>query len=111
VKATGVWEKVPGSNIWWIRYRVDGILKREKVGRKCDALALYQERKSELRAGVKMPANMRSNSIRFSALATEVLAFSDKHHRDTRNVISRLKRITEDFGDRVADQIKPAQID
>lgn len=51
------------------------------------------------------------HSIRFSALATEVLAFSDKHHRDTRNVISRLKRITEDFGDRVADQIKPAQID
>ena len=28
----GLWEREPGSEIWWIRYRVDGVLKREKVG-------------------------------------------------------------------------------
>jgi hypothetical protein len=27
----GVWEQEPGSDIWWIRFRVDGVLKREKV--------------------------------------------------------------------------------
>jgi hypothetical protein len=27
----GLWEREPGSDIWWIRYRVDGVLKREKV--------------------------------------------------------------------------------
>ena len=42
IKATGVWERELGSNIWWIRYRADGVLKREKVGRKSDALALYR---------------------------------------------------------------------
>ena len=63
-KATGVWERDAGSNVWWIRYRADGVLRREKVGRKSDALALYQKRKSELRAGIKLPENMRHSSIR-----------------------------------------------
>ncbi len=49
-KATGVWEKDPGSGVWLIRYRAAGKLKREKIGRRSDAIALYQQRKSELRA-------------------------------------------------------------
>jgi hypothetical protein len=28
-----VFEKVPGSDIWWIRYKVEGVEPREKVGR------------------------------------------------------------------------------
>jgi integrase len=111
VKAHGVWEKEPGSNIWWIRYRVDGVLKREKVGRKSDAIDLYRKRKADYRAGIKLPENMRSASIRFKSIADEIFAYSEKHHRDKRNVISRLNRIIEDFGNRAADQIKPAQID
>jgi hypothetical protein len=45
-KATGVWEKEQGSGVWWIRFRAEGKLKREKVGRKSDAIALYQQRNS-----------------------------------------------------------------
>lgn len=110
-KATGVWEKVPGSGIWWIRYRENGVLHREKVGRKSDAIALYQQRKSSIRAGAKLPANMRLASVRFQSLADEILLFSQHHHRDQRNIASRLKRILPDFGNRLADQIKPADID
>jgi hypothetical protein len=29
-KATGVWEKEPGSGVWWIRYRAEGKLKRKQ---------------------------------------------------------------------------------
>jgi hypothetical protein len=29
----GVFEKEPGSGIWWIRYFASGQKKREKVGR------------------------------------------------------------------------------
>ena len=39
-KVRGVFEKDPGSGIWWIRYHVDGKPKREKVGRRSDAIAL-----------------------------------------------------------------------
>jgi integrase len=110
-KATGVWEKVPGSGIWWIRYRVDGKLKREKVGRKSDAIALYQQRKSEIRAGKKLPDNLRASGIKFSELAKDILSYSEKHHRDTRNVSSRLERVLPSFGTRPAESIKPAEID
>jgi hypothetical protein len=32
----------PGSEIWWIRYYIDGRERREKVGGKKDASALYK---------------------------------------------------------------------
>ena len=54
-KQRGVFEKEPGSGIWWIRYFADGQKKREKVGRKSDAVALYQKRKSEVRAVPSFP--------------------------------------------------------
>ena len=31
-KERGVFEKVLGSEIWWIRYKVNGVEHREKVG-------------------------------------------------------------------------------
>ena len=36
-KERGVFEKVPGSGIWWIRFKADGVEHREKVGRRGDA--------------------------------------------------------------------------
>src|SRR5277367_6096565 len=111
VRATGVWERVPGSGIWWVRYRINGVLKREKVGRKSDAIALYQKRKAEHRAGTKLPNNLRNASVRFRVIADEITQYSEKHHRDRRNIDGRLKRILADFGDCAADQIKPADID
>jgi len=30
-KERGVFEKVPGSDIWWVRFKVDGVEHREKV--------------------------------------------------------------------------------
>ena len=110
-KATGVWEKIPGSGVWWIRYRVDGRLKREKVGRKGNAINLYQKRKSDIRAGVKLPDNMKSAGVKFKSLADAILTYSKAHHRDSRNIISRLAKVLPDFGERVADQIKPEEID
>ena len=64
-KVRGVWEREPGSKIYWIRYRVDGVLKREKVGTKKAAGDLLIKRKNEIREGIKMPENMRHTSIRF----------------------------------------------
>jgi hypothetical protein len=33
---------VEGSDIWWIRYKVEGVEHREKVGRFSDAVDLYR---------------------------------------------------------------------
>jgi hypothetical protein len=50
---------------------VKGVFKQEKSRRKSDAIALYQKRNSELRAGVKLPDNLRLGSVRFRSLADE----------------------------------------
>lgn len=43
----GVFERPPGSGVWWINFYVDGVQRREKVGRKSDAIDLYRTRKTD----------------------------------------------------------------
>jgi len=62
-RVRGVYGRDPGSGIWWIRYEVEGKPKREKVGRRSDAIALYQTRKSDVRIGLKLPDNLRTGAI------------------------------------------------
>jgi hypothetical protein len=111
-KERGVFEKVPGSDIWWIRFKVNGVEHREKVGRRGDAIKLYKIRKADILRGVKMPANMRDKGVRFSVLAQEAIEWYINHdRRDVRNFKGRMKFILEAFADRVADEIKPSDID
>jgi len=45
----GVYEHPVDSGIWWINYYVGGRRHREKVGRRSDAVTLYQKRKTDAR--------------------------------------------------------------
>lgn len=107
----GLWEREPGSDIWWIRYRVDGVLKREKVGSWGAAKDLLNKRKNEIREGIKMPENLRRTSIPFRTLCDDILVFSKEHHRDYRSVLCRVGHIVKEFGDTPVEKIKPADID
>jgi hypothetical protein len=42
-KERGVFEKVPGSDIWWIRFKVAGVQHREKWGGVGVAMAATEE--------------------------------------------------------------------
>ena len=111
-KERGVFEKVPGSGIWWIRFKVKGVEHREKVGRRGDAMKLYAMRRADVVRGVKMPANMKHKGVKFSEIAQEAIDWYTNHERrDLRNFKSRMKYILEAFGDWVADEIKPSDID
>lgn len=109
----GLWERVPGSGVWWIRYRdTDGKLRREIVGRKSDAEALLNNRRNDRRSGKKMPENIRTAPIKFGALANYITEeYSKAHHSDSRNVKQRLEKLKAHFGERAAESIKPAEID
>jgi integrase len=112
VKVRGVWEREPGSGEWWVRYRdKSGKLHREKAGRKSDAIALLNKRRNEIRVGAKLPDNQRSAGVKFSALADAIETFSESHHRDKRSVLTRLRKVRPAFDERVADSIKPEEID
>jgi hypothetical protein len=54
----GLWQREPGSDIWWIRYRAGGVLKREKVGSKGNAIKLLKKLKNQLMEGIKLGAKM-----------------------------------------------------
>ncbi len=108
----GIYERPPGSGIWWIHYYdSEGHRHREKVGRRGVAIDLYSSRKSEARAGKKLPRNLQGGGVTFPQLAEDIVTFSSNHHEDTRNVKSRIKQILPEFGDREAASIKPAEID
>jgi integrase len=111
-KHRGVFEKDAGSGIWWIRYFADGQKKREKVGRKSDAIALYQQRKSEVRAGAKMPANMRFKGETLTAVIDRALEWYGSHRpKQLYDATIHLEAFREDFGTRIAESITPDDID
>ena len=108
----GIFEKVPGSGIWWVRYFDSERKKhREKVGRKSDAQALYHRRKSEIRAGAKLPVNIPAKGTTFEAIANAGLEWSRQHKRNFHNDELRIPKLIADLGHPEADSIKPAELD
>jgi site-specific recombinase XerD len=111
-KERGVFEKDHGSDIWWIRYYIDGRERREKVGRRGDAIKLYKVRKTDALRGVKLPTNMKHKGIRFHLIAQEAINWYIEHGRkDLKGFRIRMNILLKDFGDRIADEIKPSDID
>lgn len=63
----GVFERPKGSGIWWINFYVNGVQRREKVGRRSDAIDLYRIRKADARRGIKLP-ELKNPTLSHSAI-------------------------------------------
>ncbi len=112
VKQRGVFEKEPGSGVWWIQFFADGQRKREKVGRKADAIKLYQTRKAEAMAGVKLPANMRYRGEKLAAVIDRALDWYKEHKpKAYRSAKTHLERVKADLGERIAADLTPNDVD
>jgi site-specific recombinase XerD len=111
-KIRGVFEKVPGSGIWWIQYfDAQGRRRREKAGLKSSAITLYRKRKTEVLEGKKLPERLRSKAISFSILAQDALEYS-KHHKLSYDHDSyRMAKLKIAFGTRSADGITPQEFE
>ncbi|MGB2675996.1 MAG: site-specific integrase [Candidatus Acidiferrum sp.] len=73
----GVFEKVPGSDVWWIRFiDAKGRFRREKAGAKGMAIDLYRKRKVEALEGKKLPERLRRATVTFAEIARDALAYS-----------------------------------
>jgi integrase len=108
-KDRGLFEKEPGSNVWWICYAdAQGKKRREKAGLKRVAQALYTRRKREAREGVVLPE--RKKKLTFGEIAQEALDYSKAHNTSWRDDWSRGKDLIEAFGDRPADSITHREI-
>lgn len=111
-KVRGVFEKVSGSGIWWVCYfDVDGRKRREKAGRKSDAVDLYRKRKAEALQGKKLPEKLRAKKVTFAELAKDTLEYSEAHKNSFADDKVRMARLKEWLGDRPADSVSPQEIE
>lgn len=107
----GVYENPAASGVWWINFYFAGQRHREKVGRRSDAIALYQKRKTEARAGLKLPETLRvRKAVLFQELAKDAMFYSAAHKRSHRGDLCNLSSLLPVFGKLKADEITPAQI-
>jgi site-specific recombinase XerD len=110
-KSRGVYEKVPGSGIWWIRYSDGRRIRREKVGRKSDANTLYQDRKSQVRGGEKIP-RQKGHGLKVGDLCDAVLLwYKEQGRKSYRSFAQRIKVIDRELGGRVAEVLTVEAID
>jgi integrase len=113
-KTTGLFERVPGSGVWWIRW-TDHQGKRhlEKAGRRSDAIDLLDKRKREKFLRRELPEKFRGEApVTFTDLATDALKHSKEQNgeRSTEELALKLKIIEEAFAKRPAGGITKKDI-
>ena len=111
-KIRGVFEKVPGSGIWWICFfDADGRKRREKAGRKSAAIELYRKRKTQAMEGKKLPEKLRARKVSFAELAKDTLEYSRSHKRSYGDDEIRMAKLKDWLGDRPAETVSPQEIE
>jgi integrase len=112
LKQRGIFEKVPGSGVWWIRYFDQfGKKRREKAGTKSVAIKLYGKRKQQVLEGKKLPEMFRKPSVSLAQLVDDALAYSKRNKRSYKTDIPRFARLKEWFGSHPADELTPKEIE
>jgi site-specific recombinase XerD len=102
-KVRGVFEKVPGSGIWWIQYfDSDGRRRREKAGTRSNAIDLVRKRKTEALSGKKLPEKIRTRVVRFEELATDAEKYCKANNQGQQFDLYRIGRLKDEFGNRPA---------
>lgn len=109
-KVRGVFERPVGSGKWCIQYFIDGRRHRETVGRKSDAIALYQKRKADGRAGVKLPTLGKKRGTLLLELIDDAVQFVSDH-KSLKSYKSKAWIIKRELGMRLAESITPQELD
>lgn len=92
----------PRKNALW-----PGRKRRAKVGRKSDAIDLYQKRKTDALQGKKLPEKFRAETVSFEALAKDALEYSKAHKSSYQHDKYRMAGLADAFGNRAADSVTP----
>lgn len=106
----GVYEHPVNSGIWHVLYYIDGQRHREKVGRRSDAITLYQRRKTDGRMGLKMPEMRPRKAVLFSEIASDALAYSKEHKASFPGDQSTVNKLLPTFGSVRISDITPQSI-
>jgi integrase len=109
----GIYERIRGSGLWWIRFSDGtGRERREKAGTRSAARKLYSKRKQEVLEGRKLPESLRARTATFGKLLDAAKEHSD---RDTppgaeKRYKCRVELLRRAFGSLPADSITPQML-
>ncbi len=109
-KERGVFERPAGSGVWWIVYYVGGKRRREKVGRRSDAINLYKARKADAWRDYKLPELKKPDIVTFGELALDAEEYAKAHLRTPEDYTCKVKVLAHPFGTRPAAEITPNEI-
>lgn len=105
----GVFERPAGSGVWWVNYYVSGKQRREKVGTKSAAVALYRKRKTQILEKKKLP-ELGRKEVTLGDLIDLALEFTE-NHKDRAGYVTKAKIVREAMGSRAAREILPRDIE
>ena len=112
MKQRGIFEKEPGSGVWWVIYFDQfGKRRREKAGSKSVAIKLYGKRKQQVLEGKKLPQLFRKASVNSSQLVDDALAYSKRNKRSYKTDVPRFASLKEWFGSHAAEELTPKDIE
>jgi integrase len=106
----GIYEKPPGSGVWWIHYHVKGVRRQEKVGRRSAAVKLYQKRKADGWQDFKLPELAPGKAVRFGDLSAMAVAYAETYLRTAQDYRAKDLVLREKLGSRPTE-ITPAEIE
>ena len=112
-KLRGIYEFPAGSRCWWIQYYdASGRRRREKAGRRGDAIDLLAKRKTEKLQGIKLPENLRHKGLTFAKLIDAAIEHSKAENGSatTAELQRKYDIIRPIFGTRGAKDIQKADI-
>jgi integrase len=112
-KIRDVFEKVPGSGVWWIYWTSqEGQRHREKVGRRGDAITLLSKRKTETLQRKKLPERIQGQVITFGQLVADALTHSrsENEERSTHELGLKFAIMTDEFASRDASKVTKSDI-
>jgi integrase len=105
----GLFERPPGSGVWWINYYVDGKQHREKAGTITAARQLYQKRKADDRDGKKLPTLRNTRFITIGELIDDVLVYVEDH-KSRRDYKIKAAIVKKELGALSASNFKPNEL-
>jgi site-specific recombinase XerD len=112
-KLRGIYEMPPDSGTFYIQYfDINGNRRREKAGRRSDAITLLAKRKTEKLQGKKLPENVRRGPVLFKELLDDALEVSRAENgaETTYNHGLKFEVLEEHFGNRQAESVNKQEI-
>jgi site-specific recombinase XerD len=112
-KLRGIYEQPPRSGIFFIQYfDAEGKRRREKAGRRSDAVTLLAKRKTEKLQKKKLPENLRHKTVTFDELAEDALehAHAENSEAAVYDLELKIEILKEEFGGQPAEDISKQEI-